>query len=404
MSSLGEEVILTTGVTHRSRTGPVSLGRLGRIWAEIRTPVLVFLGLRVLLSLAVVLIYPLLPVSPNGVPWSALPDQPLLDVWVKWDSGWYANIALTGYNFSIERASNIAFLPLYPIAIKGLSLLVGNVWISGILVANAAFLGSLIVLFKLTQLKFGLPAAERTVLYISAFPSAFFLLSMYSESIYLLTVLLTFYLWERNKGWPAGMVGGLAAVARPMGILLFLSGAARKLIEERRLGNRVVSWDSLSLLLIPTALGIFLVYSYAAFGEPLAFLKSRDVGWGEPLSLLPLSHRELFATLMDGTAFSGGLQRLRLLDAASAVVFLAMVVPIFRRLGSAYGIYALGSVVMPLIVTLDGLTRYVLVIFPAFMILGSWSPKKPVVLPVLVLSATLMALLASMFARWYFVG
>ncbi|MDP2663212.1 MAG: mannosyltransferase family protein [Dehalococcoidia bacterium] len=404
MGSLGEEVVLTAGAASGSRTVPVGVTRLGEIWAEIRTPVLVFLGLRVFLSLAVVLIYPLLPVSPNGVPWSALPDQPLLDVWAKWDSGWYANIALTGYHFSAERASNIAFLPLYPMAIKVLSLFVGNVWISGILVANAAFLGSLIVLFKLTRLKLGRAAADRTILYISAFPSAFFFLCMYSESIYLLTVLLTFYLWERNKGWPAGLFGGLAAIARPMGILLFLSGAARKLFEDRRTESRLVSWDSLSLLLIPLVLGVFLVYSYAAFGEPLAFLKSRELGWNEPLSLIPLSHRELFAALMDGTALSGGLQRLRLLDAASAVVFLAMVVPIFKKLGSTYGIYALGSVVMPLIVTLDGLMRYVLVIFPAFMIMGSWVPMKRIAVPLLVLSAMLTALLASMFARWYFVG
>ncbi len=378
--------------------------RLDAAWQDIKLPLLLFLLFRLFLSASVYILSPLLPASHYGTPWQAMPDQPLLDVLARWDSGWYASIAMSGYRFATDGSSNVAFLPVYPIAIKTASYLTGNVWVSGILVSNLAFLASLIMLYKLTRLKFGREAAGRTVLYVSVFPAAFFFFSMYSESVYLLTVVATFYLWERRKGWSAGVFGALASLTRPMGILLFLAGAARQFIEDRCSPGPRWSWNSLVLLLIPLGFGTFLVYSYLAFGEPLAFLKSREVGWNEPVTLVPISHRELFASIVNGTVFAGGVPRLRLLDAASGIIFLALTIPIFRRLGLSYGVFSLGSVVMPLVANLDGLTRYVSVIFPGFMIMGLWVPKKPVMVALCSLSAVLMALMASMFARWYFVG
>lgn len=148
----------------------------------------------------------------------------------------------------------------------------------------------------------------------------------------------------------------------------------------------------------------FLFYSYAAFGEPLAFLTSRTVGWSEPVSVFPASHRELAASIFDGSVLGGTGPALRLLDAASAAGFLALTVPVFRRLGPAYGLYTLGSLAMPLMVNLDGLTRYASVIFPAFIVVAAWRPSRSIVAPLSGLSMALMALMASMFARWYFVG
>ncbi|MDP2727577.1 MAG: hypothetical protein Q8P59_08530, partial [Dehalococcoidia bacterium] len=109
---------------------PVNLRvRLASLWEDLKTPLLVFLGLRVFLTVAVYLGSALLPPSNLGIPWQALPDQPLLDVWARWDSGWYANIALFGYRYLTDQPSNMAFLPSYPLAIKAVTFLTGNVWI-----------------------------------------------------------------------------------------------------------------------------------------------------------------------------------------------------------------------------------------------------------------------------------
>lgn len=392
--------------------------RLQDFWEDLKAPFLVFLGLRVFLSVAVYLVSPFLPFSYRGVPWSALPDQPLLDVWVRWDSGWYASIVEAGYRYSLEQASNVAFLPAYPLAIKAFTLLTGNTWTAGILVSNLAFLAALIVLFKLTQLKFGRAVAGRAVLYTGAFPAAFFYFSMYSESLYLLAVLFSFYFWEKRRDWSGGIAGAVAAFTRPLGMTLLLAGAAFHLVERgRRVGEghtaplivrygvrSRLSWSVLSLLFIPLALAGFMAYTYAVFGEPLAFLKSRTVGWAEPVSLLPTSHVELVASILNGGIFRGQGPALRLLDGASAVAFLALTGTVFKRLGPSYGLYSLGSLAMALVVNLDGLTRYVAVIFPVFMALASWRQRAVVAVPLVILSLMLMGLMASMFAKWHFVG
>jgi hypothetical protein len=55
----------------------------------------------------------------------------LLDMWARWDSGWYLDIALNGYALRgpIETTqSNVAFFPLYPLLIRTLLLLVPESW------------------------------------------------------------------------------------------------------------------------------------------------------------------------------------------------------------------------------------------------------------------------------------
>lgn len=377
--------------------------RLQDFWEDLKTPVLVFLGMRAFLTLAVYLVAPLLPMSSRSGMWSALPEYPILEPWMRWDSIWYAEIALEGYRFLPDGPSNIAFFPVYPFAVRALAALTGSVWVSGLLISNLAFLGALILLYRLAQLKYDSGVAGRTVLYVASFPTAFFFYAMYTESVYLLAVVATFYFLEKNRGWSAGVAGGLAALTRPMGILMFVAGAAHH--AARRALERPWLWrDSLPLLLIPLAMGGFLAYSFLAFGEPLAFLKSREVGWEEPVSLFPVSHQQLAATIINGSILRGEGSSLRIMDAAWAMAFLALTIPVFRRLGPAYGFYALGSLAMPLVITLDGLTRYSSVIFPVFMLAASWRLPRVLVVPPVLLSMLLMGLLASMFARWYFVG
>lgn len=385
-------------------TMPPLAGRLRGLWNDLRTPILVFLAIRIFLSAVVYFASPALPPSPIGTPWQGLPGLPLLDPWARWDSGWYAGIAQVGYKYFADQASNVAFLPAYPLVVKAFDVVFRNVWIAGIVASNLLFLAALIALHKLAALKLGRAAANRTILCLGVFPATFFFYSMYSESLYLLCVVMSFYLWEKRQDWPAGVFGAVAALTRPMGILLFLSGMAKHLLEGRSARRFPPAWRSASTALIPLALGGFLVYSYFSFGDPLAFLHSRNVGWNEPVSLLPASHRELLATLTDGSILHGKGPALRLLDTAAGMAFLVLSIPVFRRLGPSYGLYSLGSVVMPLLVNLDGLTRYVSVIFPVFMLVGLWATSRAIMSVLSAVSLALMGYLATLFANWYFAG
>ena len=113
----------------------------------------------------------------------------------RWDAGWFERIAQEGYRGDDASA---AFFPGYPLAIRGLTgVLPLSVADAALLVSNLAFLGALVVLFALTTFEFSTDTARRTVLLMACFPASFFFLSPYSESLFLLASLLTF--WSRGR-------------------------------------------------------------------------------------------------------------------------------------------------------------------------------------------------------------
>ena len=190
-----------------------------------RWAVVIFVTMRVSLSLIAALAlfqFPLYPTTYyHGVP----PVRPgianaLLGVWQRCDTLWYTRIAMQGY---AQGDGTTVFFPLYPI----LTRLVGKVlWdnylLGGIIVSNMAYFLALVYLYKLTQLEFDSQVAARTVVYLSVFPTAFFLLAAYTESLFLLFAVAAFY-YARKGNWLAASVTGLlAALTKQLGLLLLL--------------------------------------------------------------------------------------------------------------------------------------------------------------------------------------
>lgn len=75
--------------------------------------------------------------------------RPWLDIWVGWDSQWYANIVQHGYHQYIATGpggvppeQGVAFFPLYPLLTWILDQLVADPLLSGVLVANLCAVGA----------------------------------------------------------------------------------------------------------------------------------------------------------------------------------------------------------------------------------------------------------------------
>ncbi len=130
-----------------------------RIWTDVIAPLVVTRALLV------------------GVAWASLrllrpnPDYPLqdaaargwhftrwwpLDIWARWDTGWYLDVIGNGYRVQGSAASaqsNFAFFPLYPETVKALAGLlpasartVEAQLLIGVLLSNVLFLAALILL------------------------------------------------------------------------------------------------------------------------------------------------------------------------------------------------------------------------------------------------------------------
>jgi hypothetical protein len=300
------------------------------------------------------------------------------EIFAAWDSGWYFDIASRGYYFNPDGQSSIAFFPLYPMLMRAVAWPFGGtdkaIWAAGIVVSCTAFALALVVIHRFTQRVFGdRETARRAVLYLAVFPFSLFFTRVYAESILLLTSVLAVSRAYDGRWWQAGLWGALATLARPNGILIGLPLAlmalgGRPSVPE--LAGRLAA-----LLPVPAAMAGYCAYVYTLSGDPLAWLNAQ-AQWGYSLGHPPWQQLlRLIARLVDyglyDYFFLSPLAPFRLFHGAAAMLFLALVPAIFKRLGVAMGAYVLASLLIPLSGNaLEGVGRYSAVLFPAFMVLG----------------------------------
>ena len=139
-----------------------------------------------------------------------------------WDSIWYRQIALQGYDPALFHANTPAFLPLWPAClwlIHQVTWWIDLTW-TGAALSNALFAVGLCMLYRLTDDLLGRAIARRAVLYLAISPLAFVFSMVYAESLFLVLAVGSFLLMERRHTFWASAIGALAVLARPVGIML----------------------------------------------------------------------------------------------------------------------------------------------------------------------------------------
>lgn len=307
-----------------------------------------------------------------------------IEIFAAWDSGWYWDIATRGYYFRPDGQSSIAFFPLYPMLMRLAAVPFGGgeraTWIAGIVVSFLAYVGALVALHRLAmRLSGSREAARRTVLCIVVFPWSLFLTRVYSESVFLLTsVLAVTAAFDRRWG-RAGVWGALATLTRPNGILIAVPLALLAIGNQPAL--RPLAMRVIALSPIPLAFAGFCSFVYALSGDPLGWMAAQS-HWGYSLGHPPWQQlQRVLGVFTDAGAydyfFASKAAPFELLQAVTALLFIALVPLIFRRLGAAMGTYVLVSLLVPLSSnTLEGLGRYTSVLFPAFIVVGSLTTPR----------------------------
>ena len=360
--------------------------------------------------------------EPNRHPLAGRWDGPELhelgwavDVWARWDSSFFLQIAESGY----ERAEQAAFFPAYP-ALVGLAgrLLLGHYVLAGVVVSLACALGAFVLLERLAEDRLGADGARRAVLYLAVFPTSLFLGAVYAESLFLLLALAAFALAERGRFLAAGVAAGACLLTRPTGLAL-LAGVA------------VLAWPSArALARLAVALPIGALYPlllWRELGDPWAFARAQDL-WHRELSPLgPLggiwdglrsgwAGVRTLATGADTPPFvpAPGSTELHVaavnLEALGfLVLFAALAVIAWRRLGAAYGTFAAASLAIPLSVPAErfpllSLPRFGLVVFPFFLALAIVGGRSRVHTPLVVVSSLLLGLFVARWALWQWVA
>lgn len=376
---------------------------LGATWESVREPFWIFLGTRVGLFLVAYLGLALLPLR-SGDHWRPFVDNLFLDGWARWDTGWYVSIADRGYYFSTTGASSVPFFPLYPMLIKAVGLLVRNNVLAAILVSNLALLLALVMLHRLVLDRFGPDIARKTVLLVCVFPFAMFYSAAYSESVFLLLCVATFYFGERRRWAMAAAAAGLASASRLVGILAACS-LALLYLESIGYDVKRIRRDAAWLILSTVGLLGYLGFLWARFGSPLVFAEATHIGWNHPGLFDYQTHRTVLNLLLTADYSSGKLMFPSESGLILGTAFLLAAVVCIWRLRPAYWAFAFLVVFIPYsTANMDSMARYITVAFPVFIFAASLLRSEVATQVVLFVSTLLLALCTILFANWYWIG
>jgi mannosyltransferase PIG-V len=363
-----------------------------------------FLLTRLILYITAAIAIRLLPSHPGTRAAAHLGKNLSLAAWARWDAGWYLSIAERGYWFDPKGASSVAFFPLLPLSMKGLGTLTGNYAAAGLLIANLAALGAVLALWRWVRAEAGLAAAERATLWLLVYPFSFYFHSIYAESLFFLLVTLTFHASAQGQRLAAGIWAGLAAATRPMGALL-TPALAWGLWRDWRAGRPARGRDAIAVLLPVAGLGAYMAYLWAAFGDPLVFWKAHVVGWHVQLQWTEAMYwRETLETLIRPTRMRSYTDLLQLIRVLLPVVFVALTVQVFRRLGAVPGIYTALSVVVAVGFAPQSVGREFLAAVPAFAVLGLVGPRGMLGETLRLCSLGLLIVFVFAFVTGHFVG
>lgn len=301
-------------------------------------------------------------------------NPPFFWNWANFDGIHYLDISRKGYGIFQQ-----AFFPLYPKLIRFIAPSFGyHDLIAGIFISNFSLLISLFLFYKLIKLDYSDQVAKQTLVYFLIFPASFFLGMVYTESLFLMLVLGSFYT-VRKKWWlAAGILGCLASNTRLVGIFIFPA-----LLYEWWLQNKVqsssASWrikvqSLVTIFLVPLGLLSYMNFLWQKYGDPLMFLHVQPSfgGQGSGGKIILLYQvfwrylKMILTTKMDPLYFTIWL------ELVTAILFLVLILLSFKKgIRTSYLIFTSLSYITPsLSGTFSSLPRYALVLFPCFIYIG----------------------------------
>jgi hypothetical protein len=386
-----------------------------RAWSEaaawrrsvpLRTAAIVVISTRPAVILAGYLAVVMFGYPPGTEPFHDF-ENGLLNLPLKWDTGWYLSIATDGYRYldqgGADVQQNVVFFPAYPLIVRGVAQLCGNsrtaYVIGATLVSLTLFLIALAYLFRIGRETLNDEQATVSLWLLAAYPFAFFYGAIYTESLYLAGVLGAFYHFRQRQFVRAASWAWIVGLTRPNGFLVCVPLAImaiegwrpwRRAIPPTPLEPRPVSWNTpwhtvtrASVLAI--AMPVVGVLTYSAFvfrltGNPLAWLAGH-AAWGRHYQGLP----GLTRLVADRYGFiaQGGLlkyaseQPYDALNGCAAAFVILAAWPVARRFGAAYAAFILINMLPPL--AAGGLLsagRFSAVMFPVFLWLAAAIPVR----------------------------
>lgn len=306
------------------------------------------------------------------------PDIDVMTLWrysVRWDSGWYLGINRFGYEFNPGEASSVAFFPLFPLMIGVFDrILPGSDVLAALVVVHAALVAAIVYVFQIVRIDFGDRIAWRTVGFLLMFPTAFFFSAVYAESLLLLGLAGAIYHARRGQWTRAALFGIVASASKIVGILIAIP-LAIELIRQQGVSRRN-PWPTIAVALSPLGGLAYFIHLQLAFGDFRVFFRTEDLWYREAFSpVVLMGFRRLLGDTNVLHFYPANTTPLRsvflLADTTILILFLAAGIWLWWRVRPSYGALVLCMALVPAFSgSPQSMGRYMVVCFPAFILLG----------------------------------
>ncbi|MCL6452570.1 MAG: hypothetical protein K6T78_02960 [Alicyclobacillus sp.] len=324
-----------------------------------------------------------------------------------WDATWFLEIARYGY---MAKAPNeTAFFPLYPILEGGLGRIVA--WLAhgrlvvpsdrtllacGIFISNVCFLLFLWLLYQVGRVKWTDRQTRRGLWLLALFPSSYYFSAAYSESLFLCLVAAAFLLGYRKRWVWAGICTALATLSWDFGpfvVFSLLWLLWKQYREDGRLGAAVQRACAVALVPL-AALLAYLGWQAKIYGDPLMFLHAETHHWHRHFTWIWTSLHLDYQ--QDPVGF------------LASITFLALLIFAIRRIPFEQWLFSAVALVIPLLSTAGkypmSMVRFVLVLFPLFLFLGSAMRKAETYVATLAVCVVLLTWLTGLFASGHWIA
>lgn len=359
-----------------------------------------------------------------------------------WDGTWYAMVADESY--TVEHSATAAFFPLYPWLMDIGHRLTGlPVETVGWIVSNLAFLGALVMTYKLVRMDFSETVARWTLVALAVFPTAFFFSAVYTESLFLFLSVTTLWAARKNDWLLAVLVCFFATLTRSAGILL---GAPMAVMFIQQHGRDLRRWFPKALLGVIPPMGL-VVFGWFLTRQGLGFFDWRDQQWQwNRFSATPIKtfrcafqgceqvtvrgfggtyetdvHPVSFAWLGDlwdhlswsyftSTEFRYWFGQSQVLDVAVTIVAFVLLLIGLKKLPLFYSAWIIPPMLVPLfapssVFPLMSFPRFVLPLVPLFvMAVLLLQPHRRVAYAAAAVSGLLLVIYTMQFVLWYWVA
>lgn len=326
----------------------------------------------------------------------------LLYPWANFDGVYYLAIAGRGYT-----VDNAGFFPLFPILINFFSFnssaFTLQQFLTGMVLSSIFFLLSLIVIYKLIRLDFKNNVGILVILAILVFPTSFFFAAIYSESLFLLLLVSSFYFARKGNWLMSSVCAALLTATRFVGIAVIPA-----LIFEFYLQNKtILSKKIFSLFIIPFGLVSYSLFNFFEWGRPFQFIfaqgalhNNRTV---DSIILFPQTIFRYFKIL---TTISINYEWWIALLELSTFIFASVMLYITwkKKVRISYLIFSLIAFLIPTSTgTFTGLPRYSLVLFPIFIALALIK-NKWIKITYSIIGIILLFILFMLFSKGYYIS